>query len=103
MSLLWVRKNYNAYSETTTTKGTIMFKTVKKVRDCVYNNPERVILIASTLTTGALLAQYQPWKNEIFLVDKQLMKTVSEGKCGVFFATKKYGEVLMNAIPAIEK
>lgn len=26
MSLLWVRKNYNAYSETTTTKGKEMFK-----------------------------------------------------------------------------
>ena len=88
---------------TVTTKGTVMFKTVKKVRDYVYNNPERVILIASTLTTGALLAQYQPWKNEIFLVDKQLMKTMSDGKCSVFFATKKYGEVLMNAIPAVEK
>ena len=105
MSLLLVRKNYNAYSETTTTtKGTTaMFKTVKKVRDYVYTNPERVILIASTFTTGVLLAQYQPWKNEIFLVDKQLMKTMSDGKCSVFFATKKYGEVLMNAIPAVEK
>ena len=80
-----------------------MFKTVKKIRDYVYTNPERVILIASMFTAGVLLVQYQPWKNEIFLVDKQLMKTMSDGKCSVFFATKKYGEVLMNAIPAVEK
>ena len=80
-----------------------MFKTVKKVRDYGYTNLERAILIASTFTTGVLLAQYQPWKNEIFLVNKQLMKTMSDGKCSVFFATKKYGEVLMNAIPAVEK
>ena len=80
-----------------------MFKTVKKTRDYVYTNPERVILITSMCTTGVLLAHYQPWKNQIFLVDKQLMKTMSDGKCNVFFATKKYGEVLMNAIPAVEK
>ena len=100
-----VRIYYNGYSETTTTtKGTTaMFKTVKKVRDYVYTNPERVILIASTFTTGVLLAQYQPWKNEIFLVNKQLMKTMSNGKCNVFFDTKKYGETIMIRLPKIEK
>ena len=80
-----------------------MFKTVKKVRDYVYTNPERVILITSMCTTGVLLAHYQPWKNEIFLVDKQLMKTMSDGKCHVFFATKKYGETIMTRLPQIEQ
>ena len=81
-----------------------MFKTVKKIRDYVYTNPERVILIASMFTAGVLLVQYQPWKNEIFLVDKQLMKPLEQGKCSVFFATKKYGDVFMTAIPAaVEK
>jgi len=80
-----------------------MFKTVKKVRDYVYTNPERVILIASMFTTGVLLFQYQPWKNEIFLVDKQLMKTMSGGKCNVFFDTKKYGETIMMRLPQIEQ
>ena len=80
-----------------------MFKTVKKVRDYVNTNPERVILITSTFTTGVLLAHYQPWKNQIFLVDKQLMKTMSAGKCNVFFATKKYGETIMMRTPQIEQ
>ena len=80
-----------------------MFKTVKKVREYVYTNPERLILIASTLTTGALLLQYQPWKNEVFLVDKQLMRSLADGKCSIFFATKKYGETIMQQLPPIEK
>ena len=80
-----------------------MFKTVKKIRDYVYTNPERVILITSTFTAGFLLVHYQPWKNEIFLVNKQLMKTMSNGKCNVFFDTKKYGETIMIRLPKIEK
>lgn len=74
-----------------------MFKTLRKVKNYVTENPERVITIISVGATGVLLYDYKPWKYNAFLVEKKLMTRIADRELGVLFVTKKHGDLLMMA------